>query len=119
MSASVTARCTRSFYPNLMLNRYGPVLDVNQVLPLAVDRCLVVFDWFFEEGVDDSQVARFVAESDAVQREDVALSEAVQRGLASPAYDRGRYAPRVEHAMHAFHVRLAGELRAGVAEADA
>ena len=30
-------------YPNTMLNRYGPWLDTNVVVPLAPDRCKVVF----------------------------------------------------------------------------
>jgi choline monooxygenase len=46
--------------------------------------------------------------SDAVQQEDVALCEMVQRGLASPGYDVGRYAPEVEAPMFHFHNLLYG-----------
>jgi choline monooxygenase len=45
-----------------------------------------------------------------VQREDVALCEAVQRGLESPGYDVGRYAPEVEEPMYAFHRLLYSEV---------
>jgi choline monooxygenase len=38
-----------------------------------------------------------------LQIEDIALCEGVQRGLESPAYSVGRYAPSVEMAMHHFH----------------
>jgi choline monooxygenase len=38
--------------------------------------------------------------------EDIALCEGVQRGLESPAYSVGRYAPSVEMAMHHFHCLL-------------
>lgn len=41
-----------------------------------------------------------------LQMEDIKLCEAVQRGLESPAYCSGRYAPQVEKAMHHFHCLL-------------
>lgn len=41
-----------------------------------------------------------------MQVEDVMLCEGVQRGLESPAYDIGRYAPTVENAMHHFRFLL-------------
>lgn len=41
-----------------------------------------------------------------VQMEDVVLCEGVQKGLESPAYSIGRYAPTVEKAMHHFHTLL-------------
>ncbi len=100
-------------HPSLMLNRYGPVLDTNRVVPLGPDRTLVVFDfWFTEEALADTRfVEDCLRQSDAVQREDVAVCEAVQRGLASPGYVRGRYAPRLEHGEHDFHRRLAAAYR--------
>jgi choline monooxygenase len=104
-------------YPNLMLNRYGPMLDSNLVLPLGPDRCEVVFDYWYDGDADDARARAFldatIANSDVTQREDVWISEQVQRGLASRGYDRGRYAPAVEHAMHHFHRLLAADLRAG------
>jgi hypothetical protein len=45
-----------------------------------------------------------------LQIEDITLCEDVQDGLKSPAYDVGRYAPRVEHAMHHFHSLLHNDL---------
>ena len=42
--------------------------------------------------------------------EDIALCEGVQRGLESPAYGVGRYAPSVEMAMHHFHCLLHANL---------
>lgn len=41
-----------------------------------------------------------------MQIEDIVLCEGVQRGLETPAYCSGRYAPTVEHAMHHFHQLL-------------
>ena len=102
-------------HPNFMLNRYGPILDINWVRPLAADRCEVVFDYWYPEssGADGRAfVEASLAASDAVQQEDVAISESVQRGLGSSSYDQGRYAPNVELAMHHFHRLLALDLRA-------
>jgi hypothetical protein len=45
-----------------------------------------------------------------LQMEDIALCEGVQRGLESPAYSVGRYAPSVEMAMHHFHCLLHANL---------
>jgi choline monooxygenase len=100
-------------HPNLMLNRYGPILDVNWVVPLAVDRCEVVFDyWFAETQGEDARrfIEASLEASDDVQQEDVAICESVQRGVSSRSYDTGRYA-RTETGMLQFHRLLAGELR--------
>jgi len=97
-------------HPNFMVNRYGPAMDTNLVLPLGPDRTRTVFDFWFEEGTDPAFIASSLEQSELVQMEDVAISESVQRGLTSTAYDRGRYAPEVEMAEHHFHKLLAAEL---------
>jgi len=101
-------------YPNFMLNRYGPCLDSNWVVPLGPDRCEVVYDFFFDatEGPEArAAIEASIAQSDITQREDVYISEAVQRGLASSTYSPGRYAPAVEIAEHQFHRLLAADYR--------
>ena len=82
-------------------------------MPLAVDETLVVFDWFFapRRAEDSEFVERSLAASQRVQEEDIAICESVQSGLASPAYDRGRYAPRLETGELHFRRLLAGDLR--------
>ena len=100
-------------YPNLMLNRYGPILDTNWVLPMGHDRTRVIFDFYFREteGPEASAfIERSIAASHRVQEEDVQISESVQTGLSSPAYDRGIYAPGVEMAAYHFHRLLAADL---------
>jgi len=100
-------------HPNLMLNRYGPILDTNWVRPLDVERCEVVFDYWFPE-TEGEEARRFIEASleasDDVQQEDVAISESVQRGVRSRTYDTGRYA-RTETGMLQFHRLLAADLR--------
>lgn len=98
-------------YPNFMVNRYGDCLEGNIVVPLGPDRCRVDYDFFFAEGTAEQAIESSVAESVVIQDQDVAVSEAVQRGLSSRGFDRGRYAPRVEQAEHHFHCTLARDLR--------
>ncbi|VVA22231.1 PREDICTED: choline monooxygenase [Prunus dulcis] len=100
-------------YPNFMINRYGPWMDTNLVLPLGPRKCQVIFDYFIEPSLMDNKdfIERSLKDSERVQVEDVVLCEGVQRGLESPAYDIGRYAPTVENAMHHFHCLLHKSLK--------
>ena len=100
-------------YPNFMLNWYEGYLDTNLVLPLAQDRCLVIFDFYFAKtGGDASEYNRqSISVSHRVQEEDVWLCEAVQRGLNSQAYVAGRLSVRREAGEHLFHRLLAADLK--------
>ncbi|KAI5415108.1 choline monooxygenase, chloroplastic [Lathyrus oleraceus] len=95
-------------YPNFMINRYGPWMDTNLVLPLGANKCRVVFDYYLEPSLqgDRDFIAKSLQDSEKVQIEDIVLCEGVQKGLQSPAYSVGRYAPKVEQAMHHFHCLL-------------
>ncbi|KAG7617832.1 Rieske [2Fe-2S] iron-sulfur domain [Arabidopsis thaliana x Arabidopsis arenosa] len=99
-------------YPNFMINRYGPWMDTNLVLPLGPRKCKVVFDYFLDPSLKDDEafIKRSLEESDRVQMEDVMLCESVQRGLESQAYDKGRYA-LVEKPMRHFHCLLHHNLK--------
>lgn len=100
-------------YPNFMINRYGPWMDTNTVLPLAPNWCSVLFDYFLpsEMANDKEFIKRSLADSHIVQEEDIELCERVQEGLHSPSYDIGRYAPKVETPMYRFHATLFKELQ--------
>jgi choline monooxygenase len=103
-------------YPNLMINCYAGYMDTNLVLPLDVDHCRVIFDFYFS---DVSEAAREynrqgVEVSDRVQGEDLGICEAVQRGLKSRAYGAGRLSVRREAGEHLFHRLLAADLRRGI-----
>jgi choline monooxygenase len=101
-------------FPNFMVNVYGGIMDTNFVLPLGPDRCRVIFDFYFRE-TEGTEAQQFIADSIAVaeqvQHEDVAICEDVQRGLASGAFDTGRFSVRREVAGHHFHVLLARRLQ--------
>jgi choline monooxygenase len=104
-------------FPNFMINVYGGVMDTNLVLPLAPDRCRVIFDFYFRE-TEGAEARQFIADSIAVaeqvQQEDMSICEDVQRGLASGAFDTGRFSVRREAAGYHFHVLLANHLRPAV-----
>ncbi|KAJ4709206.1 Choline monooxygenase [Melia azedarach] len=95
-------------YPNFMINRYGQWMDTNLVLPLGPRKCKVVFDYFLDDSLKDDKafIEKSLEDSEKVQMEDIILCEGVQKGLQSPAYYSGRYAPTVEHAMYHFHSLL-------------
>ncbi len=103
-------------YPNLMINCYAGYMDTNLVLPLDVDHCRVIFDFYFSDVSDAAQEynRQSVAVSDRVQDEDLGICEAVQRGLKSRAYGAGRLSVRREAGEHLFHRLLAADLKSGV-----
>jgi choline monooxygenase len=103
-------------YPNFMINCYEGVMDTNLVLPLDVDRCQVIFDFYFQD-VSESRQSRnchSIEVSERIQNEDVAICESVQRGLRSNAYTAGRLSVRREAGEHLFHRLLSADLRAGL-----
>jgi choline monooxygenase len=95
-------------FPNLMLNFYPWGLSVNVVQPLGVDRTRVSFLSY----VLDEAKRGFSASSDLhrVEMEDEEVVEAVQQGVRSRIYQRGRYSPRREVGTHHFHTMLQREL---------
>jgi choline monooxygenase len=103
-------------YPNLMINCYEGYMDTNLVLPVDVDHCRVIFDFYF----GDISEARgqyneqSVAVGARVQEEDLSICEAVQRGLKSRAYGAGRLSVRREAGEHLFHRLLAADLKSGL-----
>ncbi len=102
-------------FPNLMLNLYPDNLQTNLVVPLSPERTLTRFEWHLlepERPGAAAEFARSVALAEQVQREDIAVCEAVQKGLGSRTYDRGRYSVRRENGVHHFHGLLAAALKA-------
>jgi phenylpropionate dioxygenase-like ring-hydroxylating dioxygenase large terminal subunit len=77
-------------WPNFMLNIYPGRgnASTNIILPVAPDRTLAVYDFYFEPGLPEA--ATMVAFIDQVQQEDVILCESVQRGLESGFFDQGK-----------------------------
>ena len=96
-------------FPNFMLNILPGRLQTNLVVPVAPDRCQVIFDYYYDD--IESEPARKVmaddeAYSDKVQAEDIEICEQVQKGLASCAYDRGRFSVKCEQGVYHFQQLL-------------
>ena len=98
-------------YPNLMINRYGPMMDINVVHPTGPESCRVDFDWFFHPDCDADFIQDSLASSEQVQIEDMDICRAVQVGMGSSHFQPGPYAPRVEVGKHHFHQLLAADLQ--------
>jgi len=88
-------------FPNTLLNVYPWGLSVNHVNPVGPMETEVIFERY----VWRSDLLGQGAGGDLVQveMEDEAVVEATQRGLRSRLYERGRYAPKHEAAVHHFH----------------
>jgi choline monooxygenase len=101
-------------YPNFMINCYAGYMDTNLVVPVDVDHCRVIFDFYFAD-VSSEEARKYNADSvavgDRVQSEDLGICEAVQRGLKSRAYGAGRLSVRREGGEHLFHRLLAADLK--------
>ena len=116
-SAAATRKGDRAYYfwqyPNFMLNWYEGYLDTNLVLPLGVDRCEVIFDFYFGDTSEANMpyVRESMGVSELVQQEDIVICDGVQRGLSSRAYQAGRLSVRREAGEHLFHRLLAADLR--------
>jgi choline monooxygenase len=106
-------------YPNIMLNITPGRLQTNRVIPLGVDRCLVEFDYYYTG--DPEVQARMETEqafSDEIQREDIAICEQVQKGLASSSYQGGRLNPERESGVWHFQNLLRGAYARAMKESD-
>jgi len=93
-------------FPNTMLNVLPGRLQTNRVTALAIDRCRVDFDYFYAPQVAPEARVEDQRFSDEVQVEDIAICEAVQRGLASGSYVAGRLNPTQEAGLLRFHELL-------------
>jgi len=96
-------------FPNLMLNFYPDNVQTNLIVPLSHDRTLTIFEWYFHDANSPSvreRARKAIGFSETVQQEDMHICEAVQRGLQSAMYDRGRYSVKRENGVHHFHMLL-------------
>jgi len=85
-------------------------LSLNRVVPEAIDRTRIEFRSYVW---DESRLGQGAGGAlHRVELEDEAIVEAVQRGVRSSLYRRGRYSPTRERGTHHFH-RLLAEFLTG------
>ena len=110
--ASVTDHAVWYLWPNTTLMRYpgrGNFM-VWRFIPVGPEETYEEFDFFFESVPPTEQEMEAIRYIDEVlQPEDIGLVESVQRGMRTPAFERGRYlvdpdgSGLSEHAVHHFH----------------
>ncbi len=91
-------------FPNMMFNFYPWGLSVNIVEPLKPARTRIRYlTYVWKEELQGEGAG---GDLDKVELEDDEIVEAVQKGVMSQAYDRGRYSPARETGVHHFHLLL-------------
>jgi choline monooxygenase len=96
-----------------MINCYEGYMDTNLVIPVDVNHCSVIFDFYFADIGEKSREynERSVNIGNRVQEEDLGICEDVQRGLKSRASQAGRLSVRREAGEQWFHRLLAADLK--------
>lgn len=95
-------------FPNTMFNFYPWGLSINIVKPLSVDRTRISFlSYVWDDRKLNGGAGSIL---DRVEREDEVVVEAVQQGLRSTLYKRGRYSPSHERGVHHFHSLFAASV---------
>ncbi len=99
-------------WPNICLLRFPGESNfmVLNVVPIDVDTTYETYDFYFQNDTPTAQQWEAIEYVDKVlQREDIDLVESVQRGMRTPAFDRGRFmcdpdgGGLSEHGVHHFH----------------
>ena len=95
-------------WPNTTINiSPGPQnVSIERWVPLAPRRTVEATDYFFGADVPQDRIEESIAFDTQVASEDVALVEAVQRGLDSRAVVQGRLMPESEQLVAAFQRRV-------------
>ena len=91
-------------FPNTMLNFYPWGLSVNIVIPSDVEETRILYRGYVGSVDDLGKGAG--GDLDKVEAEDQSIVEAVQKGIKSSAFQRGRYSPNREVGVHHFHRML-------------
>ncbi len=86
---------------NILLGR----LQVNVVEPISTTQCRVYF-WYFYDDIETKEKAGIIKNdieySEVIQQEDIEICEAVQCGLQSKAYNKGRFSVKKELGVYHF-----------------
>jgi Rieske 2Fe-2S family protein len=96
-------------FPNSLVSLHPDYVMLHTLWPRAYNRTEVVCEWFFEpatieaDGFDPSDAVGFW---DQVNREDWHVCEITQKGMASRAFEPGRYTSE-EFDVHEFDVMVA------------
>jgi choline monooxygenase len=96
-------------FPNFMLNILPGRLQTNLVLPVAHNKTLVIFEYYYDDTTSLGALKMIEDDleySERIQQEDIEICERVQIGLESRAYDRGRFSVKFEEGVYRFQALL-------------
>jgi phenylpropionate dioxygenase-like ring-hydroxylating dioxygenase large terminal subunit len=99
-------------YPNTGINVFPgpPNLSIGPIVPNGPGRTKRYLDYFFAPGADAVWLTDFFAFDDQVGREDTALVESVQRGMAAGMLEQGRLLLNAEPLIAAFQGWVTNQL---------
>ena len=99
-------------WPALKVNVYPGFtnLSIGPIWPESAGRTVGFLDYFFGSDVDPAAARELIEFDDQVGREDTALVESVQRGVASGLVERGRLLPESERLIAGFQRKVAQAL---------
>lgn len=102
-------------WPNFMLNIYPGRgnASLNFIVPVAPDRTLAIYEFYFGDEMPQSESDSIVAFIEQVQQEDIVLCESVQRGLASGYFRQGQLMLSRENGIQHFQRLVFEAMRAG------
>ncbi len=87
-----------------------PNLSIGPMIPAGPRRTERFLDYFFAPGIDEAWIDELIAFDNQVGKEDVALVEGVQVGIAAGAIERGRLLSDSEQLIVDFQRRVAAAL---------
>jgi glycine betaine catabolism A len=100
-------------WPNLLVSAHPDYVMAHRLVPLAPDRTWIECSWYFVDASGD-EAANAVEFWDLTNRQDWSACESVQRGLASPHFRPGPFAPS-EDAVQQFVAMVASAYNGNVA----
>lgn len=106
-------------YPNIMLNILPGRLQMNSVIPVSPNSCKVIFSYFYgdiQSQGNEGIIKNDLEYSDTIQQEDIEICEAVQSGLQSKAYHKGRFSVKREVGVYHFQSLLKESFRKAILE---
>jgi choline monooxygenase len=99
-------------WPCLGINVYATGMSVERIWPVDHARTRLDYLYFFPEDVPERERQAAWDSSEVTTKEDIAITEAVQRNLDAGIYDRGRLSPKHEAAVALFQRRVADVIKA-------
>lgn len=98
-------------YPNLMLNIYQSSLQTNFIEPESIESCVVKFEWYKSDDLEDKRLQQLQAFSHEIQLEDEKVCLEVAQNLKSQFYKPGPYVQKHESGLQHFHGLYLNELK--------